>query len=180
MGLFGRRRSEDRSDGSGGPSGSGAPASPELDPRVADIEEDDGRILRPTTAPVGPEDLARIATGIAALREEGVDVDDLLSIGGGYDRAYAAWVAAPVDHRPDEGDIVRRYAVAIGEHLSRHTDLDWQVVTDMFGTDLAVAGGFSGAFSVVPNNLVGARWMRGETGWIPGVVGHLVRLRTRR
>ncbi len=72
-----------------------------------------------------------------------------------------------------------RYALGIGEHLHRHTDLDWQLVTDVFGTDLAVAGGFSGSFSVVPGNLVASRWMRGETGWLPGVVGHLVALRDR-
>jgi hypothetical protein len=33
---------------------------------------------------------------------------------------------------------------------------------------------------VVPANLVAARWMNGETGWLPGVVGHLVRVRADR
>jgi hypothetical protein len=32
----------------------------------------------------------------------------------------------------------------------------------------------------VPHNLVAGRWMRGETGWVPGVVGHMVRRRNRR
>ena len=59
------------------------------------------------------------------------------------------------------------------------TDLSWSRVTDAFGTDLAVAGG-KDDFVVVPGNLVAARWMNAETGWVPGVVGHLVRVRADR
>jgi hypothetical protein len=33
---------------------------------------------------------------------------------------------------------------------------------------------------VVPGNLVAARWINGETGWLPGVVRHLVRVRADR
>ena len=29
-------------------------------------------------------------------------------------------------------------------------------------------------------NLVAGRWMRGETGWVPPVIGHIERRRTRR
>ena len=49
------------------------------------------------------------------------------------------------------------------------------MVTDVFGTDLSLTEGFKGSFVVVPHNLVAGRWMRGETGWIPAVVGHIVR-----
>jgi hypothetical protein len=114
------------------------------------------------------------------LTEDGVDVDDLHSLSAGLDRAYAAWAAADEDDRPDHAAIVERYAIGIGAHLDRHTDLDWQVVTDVFGTDLSLTEGFKGSFVVVPHNLVAGRWMRGETGWIPAVVGHIVRRRTRR
>ena len=77
------------------------------------------------------------------------------------------------------GEIVERFAIGIGEHLHRATDLSWSRVTDAFGTDLAVAGG-KDDFVVVPGNLVAARWMNAETGWVPGVVGHLVRVRADR
>ena len=73
-------------------------------------------------------------------------------------------------------EIVERYAIGIGEHLARHTDLAWEVVTDVFGTDMAVA---AGDFVVVPSNLVAVRWMRREPAWVEGVVGHLLTLRTR-
>jgi hypothetical protein len=127
----------------------------------------------PVTRKVGDEERDRVAAGLAAVQEEGVDVDDLASIGAGFDRALTSWMS---DRSGDHDAIVERYAIAVGEHLHRHTDLAWEVVTDVFGTDLAVA---AGDFVVVPSNLVAVRWMRRETGWIPSVVGHLVTLRTR-
>jgi hypothetical protein len=141
---------------------------------------DPGASLRPLVDPLGEHERGRIAAGLEALAAEGVDVDDLASLGSGLDRAYSSWSAAPEDARPDHASIVERYAVGIGEHLDRHTDLDWQVVTDVFGTDLSLTEGFKGSFVVVPHNLVAGRWMRGETGWVPAVVGHIVRRRTRR
>ena len=141
---------------------------------------DDEASLQTVVARIGADEQARISAAVAAVEAEGVDVDDVLSIGAGLDRAYQAWRTGPEQERPDHAVVVERYALAIGEHLHRHTDLDWQVVTDVFGTDLALTEGFKGSFVVVPHNLVAGRWMRGETGWVPGVVGHLVRRRTRR
>lgn len=129
--------------------------------------------LSPESTRPGEDERARVAAGLAALESEGVDVDDLASLGQGLDRALADWVARRGD---DHDGIVERYAMGIGEHLARHTDLSWGVVTDVFGTDLAVS---AGDFVVVPHNLVAVRWMRRETGWVPKVVGHLVQLRHR-
>lgn len=141
---------------------------------------DPGASLRPLVDPLGDAERGRITAALESLTADGVDVDDLDSLSAGLDRAYAEWSAAPEDGRPDHAAIVERYAVGIGEHIDRHTDLDWQVVTDVFGTDLSLTEGFKGSFVVVPHNLVAGRWMRGETGWIPAVVGHIVRRRTRR
>jgi hypothetical protein len=141
---------------------------------------DDGESLRPVVAAIGEDERARIAAALDALAAEGVDVDDLDSLSAGLDAAYRAWERSPEGSRPDHAAVVERYALGIGEHLDRHTDLDWQVVTDVFGTDLALTEGFKGTFVVVPHNLVAGRWMRGETGWIPAVVGHIVRRRNRR
>jgi hypothetical protein len=129
--------------------------------------------LKPESRKPGEEERARIDAALAALEADGVDVDDLDSIGAGLDRALASWVSRQGE---DHDAIVERYSVAVGEHLHRHTDLAWEVVTDVFGTDLGVA---AGDFVVVPSNLVAVRWMRRETGWVPAVVGHLVTLRTR-
>lgn len=148
--------------------GADAPDTPEVpDALVQDLP------LRPESRRLTDEERETVRAGLAALEADGVDVDDLTSIGAGLDRALAGWLeSAGSDH----DEIVDRYAVAVGEHLDRHTDLAWEIVTDVFGTDLAVA---AGDFVVVPSNLVAVRWMRRETGWVPGVVGHLVRLRQR-
>ncbi len=129
--------------------------------------------LKPESRPLSDEERSSIEALLAVLEAEGVDVDDLDSVGAGFDRALAHWVSSGGS---DHDAIVERYAIAVGEHLHRHTDLAWEVATDVFGTDLAVV---AGDFVVVPSNLVAVRWMRRETGWIPAVVRHLVELRTR-
>ena len=136
--------------------------------------------LSPVVEGVPEEQQARIADALRELDAAGADVDDLDSLGAGLDAAFVAWEAAPEAQREPHDVVIERFAIGIGEHLHRHTDLRWQLVTDAFGTDLAVADGFKGGFVVVPMNLVAVRWLRREQGWVPGVVGHLVRLRTRR
>jgi hypothetical protein len=172
MAWFGRRRDDDEP--------ASAPEETERALPQAGDSLDMGASLRPLVEPLGEAEQARIAAGIAALEAEGVDPDDLGSLGAGLDRAYAQWSSADEDSRPDHSQIVERYAIGIGAHLDRHTDLDWQVVTDVFGTDLALTEGFKGSFVVVPHNLVAGRWMRGETGWVEPVVSHIVRRRSRR
>ncbi|MFC8501677.1 DUF3806 domain-containing protein [Pedococcus sp. NPDC057267] len=175
MAWFGRRRDE-ASEAEDADEDSGA-----LDLSAAGAGlVDDGESLRPVVAPLGAEERSRIDAALAALAQEGVDVDDLGSLSAGLDAAYRAWEQSPEATRPDHAAVVERFAIGIGEHLERHTDLDWQVVTDVFGTDLALTEGFKGTFVVVPHNLVAGRWMRGETGWVPAVVGHMVRRRNRR
>jgi len=165
MAWFGRKRDD-------GPADEPAPAA-----EPEGLLGDDG--LQPVVVRIGQDEQARIEAAVTAVQAEGVDVDDVESIGAGLDRAYLAWRSSPEQGRADHAAVVERYALAIGEHLQRHTDLDWQVVTDVFGADLALTEGFKGSCVVVPHNLGAGRWMRGETGWVPAVVGHLVRRRTR-
>jgi len=169
---FGRRREDVEPEES-------EPGALDLAHAGADLAGDTAT-LQPIVQAIGDPERDRISAALDTLAADGVDVDDLESIGSGLDAAYRTWEAAPEDGRPDHAAIVERYALAVGEHLNRNTDLDWQVVTDVFGTDLALTEGFKGSFVVVPHNLVAGRWMRGETGWVPAVVGHIVRRRTRR
>lgn len=78
----------------------------------------------------------------------------------------------------DQDPVIARWGVAIGEHLARTTDLRWVTVEDPFGTDLGLFAE-SDYFALVPTNLVSGRFLNGEIGWVPGVVGHLVELRNR-
>ena len=170
MAWFGRRRDDEAAP---------APAEPERTLPEAGDSLDAGASLRTLVDPLGETERGRITAGLEALAAEGVDIDDLSSLGAGLDRAYAQWASGDEDSRPDHSRIVERYAIGIGAHLERHTDLDWQVVTDVFGTDLSLTEGFKGSFVVVPHNLVAGRWMRGETGWLEPVVSHIVRRRNR-
>lgn len=163
MGLFTRK-------------GRPEPAEPLLTGEPEAEVEDEGQALGPESRPPGPEEHDRIAASVEQFVADGVEIDGISSLGAGLDAAYADWA------RTGQGDhsvIVERYSIGIGEHLPRHTDLGWRVVTDVFGTDLGLLDGPRGTFMVVPSNLVAGRWMRGETGWIPAVVGHLVRCRER-
>lgn len=147
---------------------------------VAQADPEDVELpLRPEIERPGDAEWARLAAGRKSVEAAGLDPDDLDALGAAYDAAAAAWKDGRKTEREDEREIVERFAIAIGEHLHRKTDLSWSRVTDAFGTDLAVAGG-KDDFVVVPGNLVAARWMNGETGWLPGVVGHLVRVRADR
>jgi hypothetical protein len=132
---------------------------------------------RPVSNPLSEDERQRIAAGLDRAAAAGVDVDDLESIGSHFDEAYRAHAADP-GSPPGSDVIVDTYAIAIGEHLARHSAREWAVVTDVFGTDLGLVAARADTV-IVPHNLVGARWMRGETGWIPGVVSHLVRMRPR-
>ena len=167
MGLFSRRKSSE------------SVAEPvEVDETP---EADDSVVTtvtgRPESRPLGDEERARIASGLERAAALGVDVDDLASIGAHFDEQFRAVHADPTAGGGSDV-VVDTFAIAIGEHLTRHSAREWAVVTDVFGTDLGLVAARADTV-VVPHNLVGARWMRGETGWIPGVVSHLVRLRPR-
>jgi hypothetical protein len=133
---------------------------------------------RPVTAPLGEAERGRLDAALAHAAQAGVDIDDLSSISAHYDDAYRRWSATQGADGDDSDVIVDTFATAIGEHLARHSAREWAVVTDVFGTDIGLVAARADTV-VVPHNLVGARWMRGETGWIPGVVSHLVRIRPR-
>jgi hypothetical protein len=167
MGLFSRRSKEERAG-----AGSTPLSEPEsVDGPVVELPEDG----RPVSTPLTEAERARIDRGLEALAARGVDVDDLAAIGAAYDRAFTE---VRSDQRDGAAELVELFGIAIGEHLARHSVRRWEVVTDVFGTDLGLVDSRADTV-VVPHNLVSARWMRGETGWIPAVVGHLVSLRPR-
>lgn len=144
-----------------------------LEPTAAMDVTDPDLVGRPVAKPLGEQEQQRIASALETLAARGVDVDDLSSIGAAYDSSCSA---------PGGGEAheaCELIGIAIGEHLHRHSTLKWAVVTDTFGTDLGLAAARSETV-VVPHNLVSARWMRRETGWVPRVVEHLLRINARR
>lgn len=152
-----------------------ASVTPTSAPRP-DVERDEDGIPLTPTQPLRETDREDINGHLQVLTDAGVDVDDLASLSVGLDAAYQEWFATK---GADHSAIVQRFAAGIGEHLARHTDLEWRLVSDIYGTDVGLVESDRAMFMVVPSNIVAARWMRGETMWIPDVVGHLVRRRNR-
>ncbi|CCH76524.1 hypothetical protein BN12_130063 [Nostocoides japonicum T1-X7] len=169
MALFSRRRGGGDRTAAESPSPLTTLAEDTTSSAFAGDVEDDGRPQRPDTAPIGDSERARIDAALQRLEGDGVDVDDLAALGAAYDRARATGA---------DGDVVvETIGLAIGEHLVRHARMDWALVTDVFGTDLGVVARRRGT-TLIPTNIVATRWLSGQTGWVPGVVGHLIRLGT--
>jgi hypothetical protein len=161
-----------RSKGADDPADAGPVLESSAEMDVADPSFEGRPVARPLTA----DEQQRIASALDALAGRGVDVDDLSSIGAAYDASCAAQKGGDPGEARDACELI---GIAIGEHLHRHSTLKWAIVTDTFGTDLGLAAARSETV-VVPHNLVSARWMRRETGWIPRVVEHLLRINARR
>src|SRR5690348_3772966 len=84
MGLFSRKGKDDAVP-------TDATAVAELDPGETDDATAADFTGRPVANPLGDEERARIATALEHAAGEGVDVDDLASIGAHYDAAYRRW-----------------------------------------------------------------------------------------
>jgi hypothetical protein len=163
MGWFSRKSTE-----ASQPAPEAAASTAAMDVPDADF------VGRPVAAPLTETERTRIDAALEELSARGVDVDDLQSISAAYDTACTERAGGQSEPKA----ACEVFGIAIGEYLARHSTLRWAVVTDTFGTDLGLAGTRSETV-VVPHNLVSARWMRRERGWIPGVVGHLVRINQR-
>src|SRR6478735_7320515 len=85
-----------------------APDPVEDDDLVTDLPD------RPIARPLDDAERARIAAAVEAARAEGVDIDDLESIGSHYDEAFFRASDDPGAVSPDA--VVETYAIAIGEH----------------------------------------------------------------
>lgn len=155
MGWFSRRKDED-ADAADGP-GAAADFGDEI---VEEIT---------TTAP-GPAEQEQIRAGLQRAAGLGADPDDIASIGRAYDTLRATQDAGAEVSAED----IAALGVALGEYLSRN-GYRWAMISDTFGTDLGVEAR-RGSMTAIPHTLVATRWMRGERGWVEGVVGHLVRV----
>lgn len=161
MGLFSRRKGSDEPlDAASDDLGGGSEGWSDLD-----AVEDDGRPMRPTTNAPSASDQQRIDRAVSELAAAGVDLDSLDSLGAAYDAAVLAG-------SEDTDVLAERFGLGVGEYLARHGGMMWQVITDMYGSDLGLVAR-RGDRTVIPTNLVAARLMMAETGWLPRAVAHL-------
>lgn len=140
--------------------------------------DDDPLPARPQWRALTGDQQAALDAEVAALAASGANHTDLQTLGRALDAAMDAWYAVPERNREDYATVTHRWGVALGAYLASATDLHWGMVTDVYGTDLGLMGARDDMV-IVPQNLVSARWLNHQTGWVPGVLGHIVRLRTR-
>lgn len=162
MGLFDRLRG--RRPSASSPADEGSP-----DDETATADASDLAVDAVTTAAPGAAELARIKSGLARAGE--------LGMGSGLESIEAAFLALLERQEAGQdvpGEDVTAVAFAIGDHLTRH-GYRWALVSDPFGTDLGLEA-LRGRTTLVPHSLVAARWMRGDHGWVTGVVTHLIRI----
>lgn len=149
------------------------------EPTDSSSGDDDTELVIPKFKNLSYEASVQLRGLVDEVGARGVDIDDLDSIGAAYDSWFAEWDDTSARKREDHSVIIDLLAAAIGEHLSRTTDLEWGMVSDAFGTDVGL-GAADDDFMIVPSNLVAVRWLNGETGWVPGAVTHLKRVREAR
>jgi hypothetical protein len=109
----------------------------------------------------------KIATTLAAAygHGEGTTLPDPSQL----DEAYAAWLAGwletPEAERDDPNAYINAIGLAFGQTLVDDLGLQWAVITDEYGTEMAVHGQ-PGDVIVYPPNLVGKRFESGETHFL--------------
>jgi hypothetical protein len=100
---------------------------------------------------------AWLASLLAELHAEGVEIErDSLS--QYFDRQRHGWFATRPRKRPDPNPIINRTGAGLGELLIQSSDLRWVVITDEYGTEMAVHGEV-GDILLFPMNAVGKRWV---------------------
>jgi hypothetical protein len=71
-----------------------------------------------------------------------------------------AWLADEARGEEDPNPYINAFGCAFGAHLVEHLGLEWKVVEDKHGTEMAVWGR-EGDVLVFPPNLVGKRYVEG-------------------
>ena len=168
MGLFDRLRGRGR--GAGDDETDGAVDAAAVRQDTVDDEAASGiyAVEEVATRRLTADEEAALEAVRAGYARHGIDPADLASIATAYDRALQ-------DGADEESSaVVELLGTAVGDHLVVAGGYRWVVSTDPFGTDLAVEPPRRG-MPVVTRMLVAVRWVGRESGWVPGVVGHLAR-----
>jgi hypothetical protein len=78
------------------------------------------------------------------------------------DAAYLAWFKQHIRETEDPNPIINSFGLSFGQYLVDNLSLNWVVVSDEQGTEIAVHGQ-PGNILVFPPNLVAKRYVQGKT-----------------
>lgn len=110
----------------------------------------------------------------------GIRVDAGETLGpDALDAAWSVWLEGHAEEQDDPNPYINLFGVAFGAHLVRRLGLEWKVVSDEQGTEIAVWGR-DGDILVFPPNLVAKRYDEGThrffadvAAWIEERVGQV-------
>lgn len=113
-----------------------------------------------------------MSRSFAKLYDGGQDVEGVPTAAA-LDRAWSAWLAqwesTPAETREDPNPFINAVGIALGQHLVDALGLRWVIVTDQYGTEVAVHGD-PGNVLIFPPNLVGKRFASRTTGFIAPLI----------
>jgi len=89
----------------------------------------------------------------------------LASLDTAFTNWLHTWHGMPPDERDDPNPYINGFGLAFGQALVDDVCLEWAVVTDEHGTEIAVHGE-PGDVLVFPTNFVAKRFERGETDFM--------------
>jgi Domain of unknown function (DUF3806) len=84
------------------------------------------------------------------------------SLDAAFERWLQAWLGQPESERDDPNPYINVFGIAFGQRLVDDLGFEWKVVTDAYGTEMAVLGQ-PGDQLVFPPNLVAKRFVARET-----------------
>jgi hypothetical protein len=97
----------------------------------------------------------QLATAVALARAYSGDSEDLPTLAR-LDTTWLAWQSDSSASCPEPNVVVSGLGIAFGKHLATALTLEWAIVTDDFGTDLALFGE-PGAVTFFPANMIAKR-----------------------
>ncbi|NNG40521.1 DUF3806 domain-containing protein [Flexivirga sp. ID2601S] len=116
----------------------------------------------------------RALTGwLGDARAAGIDIDDPASISTAFDDYVDQVLLTPAAERVDPTPTLTMIGMAMGEHLQRNSSLQWRIVSDPKGTDLALASADDLGI-LYPIDPVAEAWTARERGWLPGFVAEVL------
>ncbi|MDE9367538.1 DUF3806 domain-containing protein [Luteipulveratus sp. YIM 133132] len=125
-------------------------------------------------SPLGDAERRTLHEWLNDARSWDIDPDDLGSIDRAYDGYVARVLATDPDDREDPTAVCTMIGLAMGEHIVRNSVLEWRVVTDAEGTDLALATPSEDAV-LYPADPVIEAWADQRTSWISAWASDLIR-----
>ena len=118
-----------------------------------------------TIEPPNDAEAEWVRTNVMGVREAAGGEASPAQIDELYAGWFEEWTAKPEEDRDDPNPMINAFGLAFGQVLVDELGLDWAVVTDKYGTEIAVHGQ-PGDLLVFPPNLVAKRFERGETHFL--------------